>query len=78
MTVHLFVVIQIYNLFSSFLLFNTYYHSKCRMNPKTIGKVVFGVISVTLAFFTLSLGIFHYMQHSSAERFNNTMIVYKK
>ena len=45
---------------------------------KTIGKVVFGVISVTLAFFTLSLGIFHYMQHSSAERFNNTMIVYKK
>ena len=32
MTVHLFVVIQIYNLFSSFLLFNTYYHSKCRMN----------------------------------------------
>ena len=44
----------------------------------TIGKVVFGVISVTLAFFTLSLGIFHYMQHSSAERFNNTMIVYKK
>lgn len=47
------------------------------MGTKTIGKVVFGVISVTLAFFTLSLGIFHYMQHSSAERFNNTMIVYK-
>ena len=32
------------------------------MGTKTIGKVVFGVISVTLAFFTLSLGIFHYMQ----------------
>ena len=48
------------------------------MGTKTIGKVVFRVISVTLAFFTLSLGIFHYMQHSSAERFNNTMIVYKK
>lgn len=47
------------------------------METKSIGKVVFGVISVTLAFFTLSLGIFHYMQHSSAERFNNTMIVYK-
>ena len=38
------------------------------MGTKTIGKVVFGVISVTLAFFTLSLGIFHYMQHSSAEK----------
>ena len=48
------------------------------METKSIGKVVFEVISVTLAFFTLSLGIFHYMQHSSAERFNNTMIVYKK
>ena len=32
MIVHLLVVIQIYNLFSGFLLFNSYYHSKCRMN----------------------------------------------
>lgn len=42
-----------------------------------IGKIVFGVVSVTLAFFTLSLGIFHYIQHST-ENINNTMIVYKK
>lgn len=34
MIVHLLVVIQIYNLFSGFLLFNSYYHSKCRMNQK--------------------------------------------
>lgn len=60
--------------FSS-IIYNEYIE---HMGTKTIGKVVFGVISVTLAFFTLSLGIFHYMQHSSAERFNNTMIVYKK
>ena len=35
MIVHLLVVIQIYNLFSGFLLFNSYYHSKCRMNQKS-------------------------------------------
>lgn len=36
------------------------------MGTKTIGKVVFGVIFVTLAFFTLSLGIFHYILKSAS------------
>lgn len=46
------------------------------MARKTIGKIALGVISVAFALFTLSMGISHYIQHST-EKVNNVMAVDK-
>ena len=63
MVVCLFVVIQIYNKFSGFLLFlqlSTIYHSKCRMNPNNTTQK------------------FHNHAYSDFRNTNRTTIIIKK
>ena len=63
MVVCLFVVIQIYNKFSGFLLFlqlSTIYHSKCRMNPNNTTQK------------------FHNHPYSDFRNTNRTTIIIKK
>ncbi len=63
MIVHLLVVIQIYNLFSGFLLFNSYYHSKCRMNHKC--PTSYGKRLLSLNFSLTSLTSLKHYRHTS-------------